>query len=178
MNSSRESAQGSHPWIAYAAACWALIFGAFHIVWAFGWHIGLDPELARTAFANGWFLAYDVVVAGVCIVGALVALALGLPRGLRLPRGILGVVAWTGTGLLVLRSVASLAQTAYLLITGQFDLRRMGVWEPWFYAGAALFGLNCWRYWRRPQPRATQPADSLAQHRSAAEDAPEMWSQS
>src|SRR5512145_987295 len=25
------------PWVAYAAALWALVFAAFHIVWAAGW---------------------------------------------------------------------------------------------------------------------------------------------
>jgi hypothetical protein len=94
-----------------------------------------------------------------CIVAVPVALALGMTWGQRLPRGILGALAWAGTSLLVLRAAASLIQVAYLLATGQFDLRRMGAWEPWLYAGAVLFGLNLWRYGRRPKTNAALPAE-------------------
>jgi hypothetical protein len=155
MTASRlETRQGSHPWIAYAAACWALIFGAFHIVWAAGWYVGLDPAQSRAAFAKPWMLAYDLVVAAMCIIGVPVALALGMPWGRRVPRRLLSTLAWAGTCLLVLRAVASLVQAAYLMITGQFALRQLGIWEPWFYAGAVLFGLDLWRYWRRPKAGA------------------------
>jgi len=60
-----------------------------------------------------------------------------------------GFLAWTGTGLLVLRAGAGLLQGVYELVTGQFDLRSVGIWEPWFYLGAALFGVNLWQYRRR-----------------------------
>ncbi len=100
--------QASHTLIAYSAACWAFVFGVFHIAWAAGWYIGLDPQWARTAFAKPWMLVYDVVVVGMCMVAVPVALALGMPWGRRLPRGILSILAWTGTCLLVLRAVASL----------------------------------------------------------------------
>jgi hypothetical protein len=53
-------------WMGYGAALWALIFAAFHIVWATGWYIGLEEEPASTAFAKRWFLVYDLVVAGMC----------------------------------------------------------------------------------------------------------------
>lgn len=158
MTDSRLELQGSRTWIACAAACWALIFGAFHIVWAAGWYVGLDPEQARIAFAKPWMAVYDVVVAGMCIVAVPVALALAMAWGQRLPRSLLSALAWTGTSLLVLRAVASLVQAAYLLVTGQFVLRQMGIWEPWFYLGATLFGLNLWQYWRRPETRVAQHA--------------------
>ncbi len=157
MPGKQVGATSRHYWIAYAAACWALIFAAFHIVWAAGWYIGLDPVLAQAAFAVPWKLAYDLVAAGMCIVAVPVALALALPWGRRVPRRFLVSIAWTGTGLLLLRAVASLIQAAYLLVTGQFSFRDMGVWEPWFYVGAALFTTNLWLYRRQERlaPRNT-----------------------
>jgi hypothetical protein len=145
-----------HYWLAYAAAGWALVFAGFHIVWAAGWYIGLDPVQAAAAFAVPWKLAYDLVVAGMCIVAVPVVLALAMPWGRRVPRRLLSTLAWTGTGLLVLRAVASLIEAVYLLLVGRFSLRDLGVWEPWFYLGATLFGINVWRYWR--QGRTAPPA--------------------
>jgi hypothetical protein len=126
-----------------------LVFAAFHVAWAAGWYIGLDPVEAQAAFAVPWKLAYDLVVAAMCIVAVPVVLALAMPWGNRVPRSLLAALAWTGTGLLLLRAVGSLIQAAYYLLTGQFSLQDMGVWEPWFYLGATLFAINLWRYWRR-----------------------------
>jgi hypothetical protein len=39
-------------------------------------------------------------------------------------------LAWTGTGSLLLRAVASSVQAAYFLVTGKFSFRAMGVGEP------------------------------------------------
>jgi hypothetical protein len=148
LTPTRKGGATPHDWIVYAAACWALIFAAFHIVWAAGWYIGLDPVQARAMFAVTWKLAYDLVVAGMCLVAVPVALALVMPWGQRVPRRLLGALLWTGTGLLLLRAVASLVQAAYLVVINQFSWRDMGVWEPWFYLGTTLFGITLWRYWR------------------------------
>ncbi|MGE0131453.1 MAG: hypothetical protein AB7U82_25505 [Blastocatellales bacterium] len=141
-----------HRWIAYAAACWALIFAVFHIVWAAGWYILLDPVEAAAAFASPWMLAYDLVVAGMCMVAVPVALALALPRGRRVPRRLLLPLALIGVGLLALRAVASLVQVAYFAAIGRFRFEDLGVWEPWFYVGAALFTLDLWWYGQRERP--------------------------
>src|SRR5574341_219002 len=85
-------------WAGYGAALWALIFAAFHLVWATGWYIGLEAEPARAAFANRWFLVYDLVVAGMCAFAVPVALALTMPWGRRLPRWLVGLFAWVGVG--------------------------------------------------------------------------------
>lgn len=148
MTATTEPTQRFRVWVACAAASWALIFAAFHFIWASGWYIGLDEEQAAAMFAVPWKLAYDLVVAVMCVVAVPVALALGLPWGRRQPRRLVGFLAWTGTGLLVLRSVASLIQGAYLMAAGRFSLRDMGIWEPWFYLGAALFAVSTWSYWR------------------------------
>jgi hypothetical protein len=136
-------------WVACAAAAWALIFAAFHFIWASGWYIGLkDKEGAAAAFAVPWKLAYDLVAGVLCLVAVPVALALGLPWGRRQPRRLIGALAWPGTGLLVLRAVASVIQSAYLTVTGRFSFRDMGIWEPWFYLGATLFAVSTWGWWR------------------------------
>jgi hypothetical protein len=135
-------------WAGYGAALWALIFAVFHIIWATGWYIGLDSEQARIAFAQTPFLVYDLVVAGMCVFAVAVALALAMPWGRRLPRQLVGLFAWAGTGLLVLRSVASVVQTAYLIGSGQFVVEPRGLWELWFYLGAILFGAGTWHFWR------------------------------
>lgn len=133
-------------WLGYAAALWALIFGFLHIVWAAGWYIGLEAEQARKAFEQPWFLAYDVAVAGVCLFAVAIALALVRPWGRRLPRRVVGALAWAGTGLLMLRAGGSLIQVLYQAVTGSFDARPMHLWELWFYVGAILFGLSTWRF--------------------------------
>ncbi len=135
-------------WAAYAAALWALIFAAFHVIWATGWYVGLETEPARKAFAKTPFLVYDLVVAGTCAFAVPVALALAMPWGRRLPRQLLGLFASAGTGLLVLRSVASVVQTLYLIGSGQFVVNGRCLWELWFYLGATLFSLATWRFWR------------------------------
>ena len=133
----------------YAAALWAFIFAVFHVIWAAGWYVGLNAESARIAFAKPAFFVYDLVVAGICLSAVPVALALVMPWGRRLPRWQVGLFAWVGTGLLVLRSVASIIQAVYLIATGQFPIEIRGLWELWFYLGAILFGLATWRFWRQ-----------------------------
>lgn len=140
---------GRHRVIAIAAAAWAFVFAIFHIVWAAGWYVGLDAEKAREAFATPWKWAYDVVVAGMCVVAVPTALALAMPWGQRISRRLVAGLAWTGAVLLVLRAGASIIQTGYEIVTGRFSAARTGIWEPWFYLGATLFATNVWMYSRR-----------------------------
>jgi hypothetical protein len=94
---------------------------------------------------------YDLVVAAMCIVAVPVALALAPKHWLqrRLPHKLLAFLAWTGTGLLILRAGASALQIAYLIVAGRFRISALGIWEPWFYLGAVLFGASMLRYRRR-----------------------------
>jgi hypothetical protein len=139
--------RGSSP--AYAAALWALVVAVFHVMWAAGWYVGLDPEWARIAFAKKPFLIYDLVIAGIGVFAVPVALALARPWGRRLPRRLVGLFAWGGTGLLVLGAVVSVVKTLYSVATGQFVVEpRSLLGNLWFYLGAVLFGLATWRFWR------------------------------
>ncbi|HMF89226.1 MAG TPA: DUF3995 domain-containing protein [Candidatus Angelobacter sp.] len=128
-------------WPAYAAASWSLVFGVFHAIWAMGFYIGLDAEAAK-AFQTTWKLVFDVVIVGVCVLGVLLALAFVQPWGRRLPQRGVNFVGWCAVGLLLLRSVGSVVQMIYFVITGrsaQILHDPMALWELWFYLGAALF---------------------------------------
>jgi hypothetical protein len=118
-----------------------------HIVWAAGWHVGLRAEDAQKAFAQPWFIAYDVLVAGICALAVPVALALVQPWGRRVPRGLVGFFAWGGTALLVLRGGASIIQALHNVFNGRFVAGPMHLWEVWFYVGAVLFAVSTWRFW-------------------------------
>jgi Protein of unknown function (DUF3995) len=143
------TATESHRAVAVAAAAWAFIFGCFHFIWAAGWYVGLDAEQARKAFAVPWKLAYDIAAGVMCIIAVPTALGLAMPWGRRVARRLISTLAWIGTALLVLRAVASVAQTVYEMVTGKFSVARMGIWEPWFYLGAILFAANLRLYSRR-----------------------------
>ena len=147
------SIRGSQ-WVAYAAAAWALIFAVFHIIWACGWYVGLNAAEAAIAFKRPITLPYDLVVAGMCLVGAVVALAPVRPWGARLPRRPVRLIAWIGTVLVALRAVASVIQTAYLLIVGR--LTGIGAWEYWFFLGATLYVITTWRCWRSSRAETEQ----------------------
>jgi hypothetical protein len=140
-----ESRLRGGPWVAHAAALWASVFAAFHITWAAGWYPLLDADQARVAFATPWKWAYDVIVAAMCVIAVFVALAPVMSWGQHAPRRLIYTLAWIGTALLLLRSVASLIQAAYLVVAGRFRFAAMGIWEPWFYLGAVLFSLSTWR---------------------------------
>ena len=131
-------------WLAYAAALWAFVFAIFHIVWAAGWYPLLGAQ-ARIAFATRWWWWYDVVVAAMCVIAIPVALAPVTSWGRRVPWRLVYSLALVGTTLLVLRSLASLTQVAFLLIRGRFRPSPMAIWEPWFYFGAVLFSLSTLR---------------------------------
>jgi hypothetical protein len=137
-------------WPAFAAAAWALVFGAVHAAWALGWRAGLTPGQARNADASPWFAVYALVVVVVCGVAILVAWNLARPRPPRRERTarILGAAAWVGTGVLVLRAGGSVVPALQSLLDGR-SLLWILPWEPWFWLGAALFGASTWRYHRQ-----------------------------
>jgi hypothetical protein len=116
---------------------------------AAGWYVALDPEWARTAFAKKPFLIYDLVIAGIGVLAVPVALALAGPWGRRLPRRLVGLCAWGGTGLLAFGAVVSVVKTLYSVATGQFAVEPRSLLDNlWFYFGAVMFGLATWRFWR------------------------------
>ncbi len=138
-------------WAGYGAALWALVFTLLHVIWAAGWYVGLQQDQARKAFQKTWFLVYDLVIAGMCGLAVVVALALVQPWGQRVPRRLLSMLAWCGTGLLVLRVGGGFVETAYLMVVGKYTFEPMHLWDFWFCLGAVLFGLCLLRF-RRVSP--------------------------
>ena len=136
----------------YAAALWAFVFAVLHAVWAAGWYVLLPQGEARGAFSRPWFRVYNLVVTGACLVAVLLALALARPWGRRVPRLLLGSIAWVGTALLVLRGGGSLLQMAYLVITGRYFYQPVHLYEMWFWLGAVLFSMTLLRLHRRGGP--------------------------
>lgn len=145
MNQSREK----NSWIAYSAALWALIFAALHVAWALGWYVGLDAESAQKAFERGWFLAYDLIAAGLCAAAVAVALTLVQSWGRHLPRSLVNVLAWGVAGILALRGAAAVVQAIYLLASvGSSVSSVFSFWDAWFCLGAGLFGWSAWQFRR------------------------------
>lgn len=114
-----------------------------------GWYVGLDAESAHTAFANTSFLIYDLAAAVICLLAVPVALATTMRWESRFSRRLLGLFALIGTGLLVIRSLASIVQAGYLIATGTLAIGIGSIWELWFYLGAILFTVTTWNFWRR-----------------------------
>lgn len=141
--------------MAYAAAVWAAVFAVFHIIWAAGSYPLLDAEGARVAFANPWKWTFDVVVAAVCLVAVVVALAPVRAWGQHLPQGVVYRLAWIGSALLILRFVAAVSQTGYLVAVGRFRFAMIGLWDWWFVLGTVLFGVSTWR--SRPHGTSAAP---------------------
>jgi hypothetical protein len=135
-------------WAAYGAALWAFLFATVHVAWAAGWYIGLPSKQARQAFQRTWFWLYDIAAAAMCALGVFLALAL-VREWKSLPSMILYILAWGGTGLLVLRGGAGIIKTLYLALVSGRDLTNLGVlWDVWFCLGAVLFSLALWRFRR------------------------------
>ena len=134
-------------WTGYGAALWSLIFAIMHFIWATGWYVGIEPGPPRGEWQEKWFLTYDLTVAGICVFAVPVALAIVRPWGRLIPRWMVGLFAWTGTTLLVLRGVGAMLQTLFFLLTEGHA--RLHFWDVWFCVGAVLFGLGTWRFWNR-----------------------------
>lgn len=135
-------------WVGYSAAVWALIFAVLHVVWAMGWYVGLHQESARKAFQQRWFLVYDLIAAGLCVLAVAVGLALVQSWGRRIPRALIGALAWGGAGLLALRGAAGVVQLVYLKAIGRDVSVMFAWWDVWFCLGAVLFSVSIWQFWR------------------------------
>ena len=124
-----------------------------------GWYVGLNHESARQAFQRRWFLMYDLVAAGLCVLAFGVALALVQPGGRRLPYSLVGLLALVGTGLLAVRGVAGVAQNVYLATVSRHLPNAAALWDVWFCVGAILFGVSVWQFWRTPRRRDSRSVE-------------------
>jgi hypothetical protein len=140
-------------WAGYSATVWAVIFAALHVIWACGWFIGLPAGFAANAFRNRWFLAYDLGVAGLCLVAAFLGLALAEPWGRRLYRPLMLTLGYGAAAILALRGVAGVSQAARFLVAGVPFNPEWAKWDLWFCLGGLLFGRAAYFFAPRFQSR-------------------------
>jgi Protein of unknown function (DUF3995) len=153
-------------WAAYAACALALLSAIPSFYWAAGGTIGLDTvggaieELARARNPAGVALG---IGAGVLkVAGAVLALALVRPWGRRVPRRLLGGVAWAASvvltlygGLLV--AVGALVLAGVIRPAGLVDRTALRwhvlLWDLWFLIWGLLLGVAAWHYGRQSRDR-------------------------
>ncbi|MEV7184244.1 hypothetical protein [Kitasatospora sp. NPDC093102] len=139
-------------WAAHATALWSFVFALFHLYWALGGTFGLgDGENIDMSSSPG-FLAYDLVVTGMCLWGTVVPPALLLPVWRERTLGAVGRVAaatrvrtaWrTGAPLWTVTASAWIAAVLLVVrwglgmlpqsMTGQTNEKVFGVAQPSAY---------------------------------------------
>jgi len=131
---------------AYVAFAWALFTGVVHAFWvvayfywpAFG-RVTLGPDFERL-FGRPAFRVYDLVVAVLFVVAALLALAVTRPTGAGLPRWFLVSGIWTATALLFLPGAAAVIRDTLVMfgiVTG--EATPLMFYDFWFLLGGSLF---------------------------------------
>ncbi len=81
-------------WAAYAACAWALVFAVVHLYWGLGGSVGLPSGLS--VGMNPALFVIDIAAVPLCVVGAMLALALVRPWGRLFPRRMMLVCGWGG----------------------------------------------------------------------------------
>lgn len=141
-------------WPAYAACAWGVVFAGISCYWGSGGHALLDTiggAIERSALAGDPAVYAAVWVTAVLkLVGAVLALALVRPWGLRLPRRALLLLGWTaavGTTLYggVLEVTNTLVVTHVLKPATPIEWKplwwHLCVWDLSFFVWGLLFGL-------------------------------------
>jgi hypothetical protein len=114
-----------------AACAWSVVFAAPHTWWALGIPAGFPGGPANhRLMVTTWRLGYDVLVIGMSVLGAFVALAPVQRWGQAIPRVVTRSLAWIAFSILTLRGVAG------AIADGVSD----PVWWPTFLVGGLLFG--------------------------------------
>ena len=156
-------------WAAYAACALALLSAIPSFYWAAGGTIGLDTvggaieELARARDPAGVALG---IGAGVLkVAGGVLALALVRPWGRRVPRRLLGGVAWAASAVLMLYggllvAVGALVLAGVIRSAGPVDRTALRwhvlVWDLWFLVWGLLLGVAAWHYGRQSRDRGAR----------------------
>jgi hypothetical protein len=141
---------GGGRWPAWAAAVWAFGFAGLSFAWALGSRLSLGTQARsiREQFDDPEFVAVLWATGGLKAVAGVIALALVLPFGRRVPRRLLMVAAWGTAVLLLLYGGLGWLQ-ALLWQTGVSDIPRsvgpeaarwkLAFWDPFWILGGVLF---------------------------------------
>ena len=156
-------------WAAYAACVLALLSALLSFYWAAGGTIGLDTvggaieELARARDPAG--VALGLGAGLLKVAGGVLALALVRPWGGRVPRRLLGGVAWAASvvlalygGLLV--AVGALVLAGVIHPAGPVDRTALRwhvlLWDLWFLVWGLLLGVAAWHHGRQSGDRGAR----------------------
>jgi hypothetical protein len=154
-------------WAAYAACALALLYAIPSFYWAAGGTVGLDTvggaieELARDPAG----VALGIGAGVLKVVGGVLALALFRPWGRRVPRRLLGGLAWAASvgltlygGLLV--AVGALVLAGVIRPAGPVDRTALRwhvlLWDLWFLVWGLLLGVAAWHYGRQSRDRGAR----------------------
>jgi len=154
---------------AYGAAAAAFGYAAVSLYWAAGGTAGLSTVggIAQTMARTGGGTAAAVIAAIVLLktAGGLLALAMVMPWGQRLPHRALSIAGLAGSALLIVYGAVEVVGEA-LAETGAVTpsapdwtaLRwHLALWDPWFLAWGLLLAAATWGY-RRSARQVTDPA--------------------
>jgi hypothetical protein len=156
-------------WAADAACVLALLSALPSFYWAAGGTIGLATvggaieELARARDPAG--VALGVGAGVVKVAGAVLALALVRPWGGRVPRRLLGGVAWAASAVLTLYGGLLVAVGALVLAgvigpAGPVDRTALRwhvfLWDLWFLVWGLLLGVAAWHYGGQSRDRGAR----------------------
>lgn len=109
---------------------------------------GFPVEDCEAGLSNTWFLAYDLVAGVLCVLGAVIALALVRPWGRMISHRTLLILAWIGGAALLLRGVVGLVQDVLILAGPGNGWYPTMLYDPWFLVGGVLFCAAAHRYHR------------------------------
>jgi hypothetical protein len=126
-----------------------MIFGAVHMLWLFGYYIGLPAEGAAQAFTRTWFWYYNLVAALACFFGVFLAIGLTAEdRKLKWHKPLL-IGGWLYTILLFLRSAGALVQFIRMAFKGTVVFNSFLFWDFWFCIGFVAFLFSLRYYYRK-----------------------------
>lgn len=163
----------------YSAAWWALIFAAIHVYWAVGavFGFGSDGDAANSAAGRGGFIAYDMFIVVLLLIGTAIGAVLLRPDWQRrFPRWMLRTGAWIATVLLLLRGglglIEDLLRVVGVLPHGFFGMTNQQIYgtphpsaytlwsltviEAYFLLGGILFAVTFRRYHRDHSDQRSQ----------------------
>ncbi len=162
--STPRKAPPSFAWAGYVAFVWGFAFAGISFYWAAGGTLGIDTigaSIERMGRAHERTVLIGVWATGFLkVLGALLALALVRPWGIRLPRRLIAVLGWGAAVLLTLYGgiwvvVEALVASGALKPAEPVDwkplLWHLYLWDMSFLIWGLLFALAAWQF---SKPRA------------------------
>jgi hypothetical protein len=147
---------------AYGAAGWAFLFALMSFYWAFGGRASISTQAVaiQNQIDDPGFVALLWVTGALKLVAGLIALALVLPLGRRIPRRPLLIVGWVTAVILLLYGSlgwlqALLWETGVQTVPAAVGPRaarwKLIFWDPFWTLGGSLFLISVRQFQGRPK---------------------------